>query len=92
MRPPIKSNTYAIGRSIEDYSCPQYVRKRVVGWRYRKAVRARCERLFTVGREEKQSWQNRKMNENVELIDDFFAEYPPAPAGQKRSTRKKRMK
>ena len=30
MRPPIKSNTYAIWRSIEDYSCPQYVRKRLV--------------------------------------------------------------
>ena len=47
MRPPIKSNTYAIGRSIEDSSCPQYVRNHVAGWRYRKAVRARCERLLT---------------------------------------------
>ena len=47
MRPPIKSNNYPIGRSIEDSSCPRYVRKRVVGWRYRKDVRARCERLLT---------------------------------------------
>jgi hypothetical protein len=32
-----------------------------------------------LGREENQSWQNRKKNKNdpvmVELIDDFFAEY-----------------
>ena len=40
VRPPIKSKTYAIGRSIEDCSCPQYVRKRVVAWRYRKDVRS----------------------------------------------------
>ena len=47
VRPPIKLDTYAIGRSIEDYSCPQYVRKRVVGWRYRRPLQPRCERLLT---------------------------------------------
>jgi hypothetical protein len=38
-----------------------------------------------LGGEENQSWQNRKANKNnpasTAWIDDFFAEYPPAPGG-----------
>ena len=35
MRPPIKSNTYVVAQRIEESSCPHYVRKHRVGWRYR---------------------------------------------------------
>jgi hypothetical protein len=38
----------ALARTPPESSCPHYVRKHVVGWRYRKAVRTRCKRQLTV--------------------------------------------